>query len=72
MKTNIGSTDRIIRVILAVVLVALYYTHVISGTVAIILLVCAGMLLLTSYIRFCPMYLPFDFKTMKKKIHASH
>ena len=72
MKTNMGSADRIVRGILAVILVALYTTHVISGTVGIVLVVFAGILFLTSYVSFCPMYLPFSFSTMKKKINAHH
>jgi len=63
MKKNIGSTDRIIRLILAVVVGVLYYTGVISGVQSIVLLILAGIFILTSAISFCPLYWPFGIKT---------
>ena len=66
MKQNMGSFDRIIRVIIAIVIAALYFANVISGTVAIVLLVLAGIFILTSLVSFCPLYLPFGISTKKK------
>jgi len=63
MKKNMGSADRIIRVLLAIVAAVLYFTGTISGTVGIILLVLAGVFVLTSLISFCPLYAPFGLKT---------
>ncbi len=59
MKKNMGSADRIIRAIIAAVIGVLYFTGTISGTLGIILLVLAGVFLLTSFISFCPLYAPF-------------
>ncbi|MGJ8682997.1 MAG: YgaP family membrane protein [Nonlabens sp.] len=56
MKKNIGTIDRIIRVLLAVVVSVLFFTNVISGTVGIVLLAVGGVLLATSFINFCPLY----------------
>jgi fatty acid desaturase len=56
MKKNMGSADRIIRIILAAVVAVLYFTNVITGTLAIVLLVIAGIFVLTSFISFCPLY----------------
>lgn len=67
MKPNMGSIDKIIRIILAIVIVGLFLTHVISGTLGIILLVLAGIFVLTSFISFCPLYLPFGISTCKKE-----
>ncbi len=67
MKKNMGSIDKIIRIIIAVAIVALFLTHVISGTLGIILLVLASIFVLTSFISFCPMYLPFGISTRKKE-----
>jgi len=67
MKKNMGTTDRILRIAAAVVIAVLYLTHVISGTLAIILLVIAGIFILTSFISFCPLYFPFGFSTRKKE-----
>jgi len=67
MKKNMGSADRIIRIIIAVVVASLYYTDVISGTLGIVLMVLAGIFLLTSFISFCPIYAPFGIKTCSTK-----
>jgi hypothetical protein len=62
-----GIIDRAIRILIAVVVVTLYLTNIITGTLAIILLVLSGVFLLTSLIGFCPLYLPFGISTKKKK-----
>jgi fatty acid desaturase len=67
MKKNMGSADRIIRVIIAAVIGVLYFTGIISGTVGIVLLVLAGVFVLTSLIRFCPLYAPFGISTCPMK-----
>jgi hypothetical protein len=63
MKTNMGSADRIIRVLISAIIATLYLTNVISGTVGITLLVLAGVFLLTSIFSFCPLYYLFGFST---------
>jgi len=65
MKKNMGSTDKVIRILVAVAVIALYFGHIISGVTAIILLVLAGVFILTSFISFCPLYLPFGISTRK-------
>jgi hypothetical protein len=67
MKKNMGNADRVARILVAVVIAILYFTHVINGTLAIIGLVLAGIFILTSFISFCPLYLPFGISTRKKK-----
>ena len=63
MKQNMGTIDRIIRSIVAVLIAVLYFTHSISGTVAIVLLVAAAIFILTSTISFCPLYQLFNIST---------
>jgi hypothetical protein len=63
MKKNMGSADRVIRVILAALVAVLYFTNVISGTTAIILAVLAIVFVATSLTSFCPLYLPFGLST---------
>jgi Inner membrane protein YgaP-like, transmembrane domain len=63
MKANMGNVDRIIRVIIAAVIAVLYFIGVISGTLGIILLVLAGVFVLTSLISVCPLYIPFGIRT---------
>ena len=65
MKANVGSIDRIVRVVLAVILGALYFSGTVSGTLGIILLVVGVVLLLTSVVSFCPLYSLFKFSTKK-------
>jgi len=66
MKTNMGTTDRIIRLIIAVIIAALYFSGQISGTVAIVLGIVAVAFVATSLIGWCPAYLPFGISTRKK------
>lgn len=66
MMKNMGTVDRIVRVMIAVFIAALYFAGQISGTLAIIFLVVAGILILTSSISFCPLYWPFGIHTNKK------
>jgi hypothetical protein len=67
MKKNMGNIDRVIRILIALVIVVLYFTHALSGTLAVILLIIAGILAVTSLVSFCPLYFPFGINTGKKK-----
>jgi len=66
MKKNMGNTDKTVRVIIAVIIAALYFTNTITGTLGIVLLVLAGVFVLTSVISFCPLYAPFGLSTCKR------
>ena len=61
-----GSTDRIVRVLIALLVVLLYFTNIITGTIAFVLLALSGIFVLTSLVSFCPLYLPFGIRTCKK------
>jgi Inner membrane protein YgaP-like, transmembrane domain len=65
MIKNMGTVDRLVRTVLALIVVALYFTGRISGVVAIILGILALIFLLTSFIAFCPLYAPFKLSTRK-------
>lgn len=67
MKKNMGTADKLIRVIVAIVIAGLYFTGTISGTLGIVLLVLAGVFVLTSLVSFCPLYAPFGISTCKKE-----
>jgi large-conductance mechanosensitive channel len=56
MKKNMGTLDRIIRIAVAVIIGVLYFTGVISGLAAIVLMVIAAVFILTSFVGFCPLY----------------
>ncbi|MBK7966498.1 MAG: DUF2892 domain-containing protein [Bacteroidetes bacterium] len=67
MKKNMSSADRIIRLIISAIMVGLYFTGTVSGTVGMILLVLAGVFTLTSIISYCPLYSIFGFSTCPVK-----
>lgn len=67
MKKNVGSIDKVIRVLLAFGIVLLNYFEIINGTVAIILLVIAMILIVTSFANFCPLYALLGKSTCKTK-----
>ncbi|MGE5394686.1 MAG: DUF2892 domain-containing protein [Candidatus Saccharibacteria bacterium] len=63
MKKNVGTVDKVIRIGAALIIIALFVANVISGTIGIILLVVAALLILTSFVSFCPVYWPFGIST---------
>lgn len=65
MNKNLGNADKTIRILLAIVIAILYFTNVITGTLGIVLLVAGAILLLTSFISFCPIYALFGINTCK-------
>ncbi len=67
MKKNMGSLDKVLRLLGAVLLVVLYLTDVVSGTLGIICLIIAAMFVVTSILGFCPLYVPLRINTNKKK-----
>lgn len=66
MKKNMGNADRVVRFIVAAIIAALFFTNVITGTLGIVLLVLAGVFVLTSLVSFCPLYAPFGLSTCPK------
>ena len=66
MKKNMGTLDKSIRIIVAVIIASLYFTKVISGTLAIVLLIFAAVFIVTSFISFCPLYPIIGLNTRKK------
>ena len=67
MKKNMGLTDRIIRIVVAILVLVLYFMEVINGTLALILGAFAVIMIATSFVSFCPLYLPFGINTTKKE-----
>ncbi len=65
MKPNMGTTDRLIRISIAVVFAVLYFLDILTGTLGIIALVVATVFLLTSFLRFCPAYTLLGINTCK-------
>ena len=65
MKPNMGTIDKGIRIFVALEIIVLYFTEQVTGTAAIVLLVLAVIFILTSFIGYCPLYLPFGLTTRK-------
>lgn len=66
MTNNMGSLDRTLRTLAAIVVGVLYATGHIGGTTALILGVLAVVFLLTSFVGSCPLYMPFGLSTCKE------
>jgi len=67
MKKNIGTIDRVIRILLAVLFVVLYFTNVVSGVLGIVLLALAAIFVVTSILGICPLYILLGLSTGKKE-----
>jgi Inner membrane protein YgaP-like, transmembrane domain len=67
MKKNMGTFDRTTRILLAIIMGALYFTNTVTGGLGIVLMVLAVIFLLTSFVSFCPLYAIFGFTTCKTK-----
>ena len=67
MKKNLGMIDKVARVLVALIIIGLFFTNVITGTLGIVLLMLAGIFILTSLFGTCPLYLLFGLSTAAKK-----
>ena len=67
MKKNMGTADKVIRILIAVVIVVLFFTGQISGLLAIILMVFAIIFIITGFVSSCPLYSFLGISTIKKK-----
>ena len=68
MKKNMGTADRIIRVIIAAIFVIMYATGVVDGIFGVVLVALGVIFTLTSVVGFCPLYAPFGISTLRKKL----
>jgi len=66
MKKNLGSTDRIIRVLIGIAGAGLYFTNTLTGTAGLVLLIVGLVLALTAVINWCPIYSALGIRTNKK------
>ncbi len=67
MKKNMGTADRIIRLLIAAIIALLYYSGIVTGTLGIVLLILALVFVATSFISFCPLYAMFGISTCPVK-----
>jgi hypothetical protein len=67
MKANMGNTDKVVRIMAAIIFASLYFTGTVTGTLGVILLVLGGIFVATSLISFCPLYSIFGLSTCPVK-----
>ncbi|PSL19534.1 YgaP family membrane protein [Dyadobacter jiangsuensis] len=67
MKPNLGNTDKIVRVLVFLGALVLYFMEVTSGVFGITLIVIGAVLLLTSLLNYCPLYSILGISTKRKK-----
>lgn len=67
MKKNMGTTDRLIRILFAIIIGTLYLAKILVGSVTIVLMVFAAVLFISGLIGFCPLYKPFGLNTISSK-----
>ncbi len=67
MKKNMGNTDRIVRILIAIIIAGLFFSGTLTGLVGTILLVLAGVFVATSVFSFCPLYTIFGLSTCPTK-----
>ena len=67
MKKNMGSADRVIRIILAAIFAVLYFTGTVTGTLGLVLVILGAVFLLTSVVSFCPLYTIVGLNTCSTK-----
>lgn len=63
MKKNLGILDRSIRTGIALLLIVTYMTGQISKNVGTVLLILSAILLLSSLLKYCPVYHVMDVST---------
>ncbi len=68
MKKNMGTIDRLVRVVVALLLAVLIIQGVINGIWAVVLGVVAGVFLITSILAFCPLYTIFGIHTLRCRV----
>lgn len=72
MKTNVGTIDRVIRILISIAIFGLYYLEIISGTLGVVLLIFAFILLVTALVCICPIYMALGISTQKKSEDCMH
>ncbi len=67
MKRNVGNTDKLIRYVVALAILSLYYFRLVDGVAGLIVIAVAFVFAITGLLGFCPVYLPFGINTCKRK-----
>lgn len=66
MTANIGTIDRALRFLVALVVIILLVTRTVNGALAVVLGIIGAALLITAFVRYCPLYPVLKISTLKK------
>jgi len=69
MKKNVGTIDKVIRIVFAMAVIALFLTNVITGVLGIVLLAVSAILVITSMVGVCPLYIVMGLNSAEKTIN---
>lgn len=67
MQKNLGKIDAILRILIGIVLAYLFYNNYITDTLGIVLLSISGVLVLTGFVGWCPLYKVLGIRTCRTK-----
>lgn len=67
MKINMHMIDRILRLLLSIAIIVLYFSGYLSGAIGIIAIAVAIIFTLTAFVGFCPLYHLLGITTKKGK-----
>jgi hypothetical protein len=67
MKKNLGSADKVIRILLAALFAVLYFTGTVTGTIGLVLIILGAVFVMTSLLSFCPLYAIVGLNTCQTK-----
>jgi hypothetical protein len=65
MKTNESGLDRIIRVVVGIVLLGLYFMGIVTGGLGVVFIIVGAIALITGVVGFCPLYALLKLSTKK-------
>jgi len=66
MKQNMGRWDRVLRLIAAAAIAVLLIAGILKGTAAVVLAIVAAVFVITTFVGFCPLYVPLGISTKGK------
>lgn len=69
MKSNVGDSDAIIRIIIGASLIGFWLMNTVSVAWSVALFVAAGALLITSLASFCPFYWLLKLNTYNEELY---
>lgn len=70
MKKNVGSIDKLVRIIIAALAVWVAYTHQVASPWDYVLYAVAVIMIVTALMSTCPIWIVFGLNTLKSKLKS--